>query len=266
MLGRIVLFPVKCEVRTERFDLASVLLRELRKNRVVLREKDILVVSSKFAAISQGRLVWLDRVLVTPKAMRLSSLYGLRAELAQIVLDESNEILGGVPGYLLGMSEGILAPNAGIDLSNVPTGFAVLQPTEPENLSNRLMLEIRSNCNIHKLGVILSDSRITPTRLGTVGIAVASSGILKTIDLRGASDLFGKKLKVTLRAIADQVATAAQLCMGESTEAVPAVLVRGVDAAFVRPKSDLEKRSNIALDKCLIISGLRNYYKKGLGL
>lgn len=263
-MGIIELIPIKCRVRNEKFDLALELIHEFKKNRVVLKEKDIVVVSSKFAAVSQGRIANLSKVKVGHEARHLSKIYSVQPELSQLVLEESDSVLGGVPGYLLAMSKGILAPNAGIDLSNAPEGFAIMQPSNSENLASeirlRILAHIRSK-SISKLGVVLSDSRITPGRLGTVGIAIATAGIRKTLDMRGAPDLFRKKLKVTLRAIADQLATAAEIVMGEADEAVPVVVIRGVKDAFEKPRTGFEKTSVISEDKCLIISGLRNPYR-----
>ena len=99
------------------------------------------------------------------------------------------------------------------------------------------------------LGVVLSDSRVTPTRLGTVGVAVSHSGIRPTIDMRGKSDLCGNSLKVTLRATADQLATAAQLVMGEANEAKPVVLIRGFHEAFEQPRNEFEEKTTISPDQ-----------------
>lgn len=252
-----------------RFDLALELKRAMTRNHFVLKNMDILVVSSKYAAISQGRIVDLNKVRVSKEAERISRYYSMKKELAQLVLVESDSVLGGVPGYLLTMRDGILAPNAGIDLSNVPSGYAILQPSAPEHLASSIRLRIKSfegGENKLRLGVVLSDSRITPSRLGTVGIAIASSGIRKTIDMRGAADLFQNKLNVTLRAVADQLATAAELLMGEANEAVPLVIIRGFEDAFESPRTEFEKMTTIPEDKCLVISGLRNQYKKRSGL
>lgn len=258
-MGRIEVIPIKCRVRTERFDIALEITAELKRNNVVLKERDILVVSSKFAAISQGRIMDLTKVKVGNEARRLSRIYRLRPTLAQLVLDESDSILGGIPGYLLAMSKGILAPNAGLDLSNAPMGFAILLPSDPILLALKIRRRIRAlSSGISKVGVVLSDSRVTPARLGTVGIAIASAGIRRTMDMRGTTDLFGKKLKVTIRAIADQIATAAEIVMGEANESVPVVIVRGIRDVFERPRTDFEKTSVIPQDKCLIIAGLRN--------
>ncbi|HVB12116.1 MAG TPA: coenzyme F420-0:L-glutamate ligase [Nitrososphaerales archaeon] len=250
-------------MRFEKFNLAFEITEELEKNRISLKDGDILVVSSKFSAVSEGRFVDLSKIVVTKEAKKVALSYRIKPELAQLVLNESDSILGGIPGFLLTLVGGVLAPNAGIDLSNAPQGWAILYPKKPQlsamKLRRNLLGIIESKGRkIRRLGVIFSDSRVTPTRLGTVGVAIGSAGIRPTIDMRGMLDLFNNKLKVTLRGLADQIATAAEISMGEADESVPVVIVRGVDSAFEGPRTKFERMMTIAPEKCLIISGLKN--------
>jgi F420-0:gamma-glutamyl ligase len=178
-------------------------------------------------------------------------------------MNESDSILGGINGFLLTINDGVLAPNSGLDLSNAPKGWAILYPKNKEGTAKKLRnnlirMNARRGRKITRLGVILSDSRVTPTRLGTVGVAIATAGIRPTVDMRGKKDLFGNELKVTLKGLADQIASAAEICMGEASESIPIVLIRGVSQAFEKPRTNSEREMTIAPDKCLIISGLRN--------
>ena len=171
-------------------NLANAIIEELHKNRISFKDGDILVVSSKFSAVSEGRFVDLSKIVITKEAKRLALVYRIKPELAQLVLNESESILGGIPGFLLALVGGVLAPNAGIDQSNAPRGWAILYPRKPQLSAIKLrrnLLNIlrRKGREIKKLGVILSDSRVTPTRLGTVGVAIGVSGIRPTIDMRG---------------------------------------------------------------------------------
>ena len=179
------------------------------------------------------------------------------------MLRESEEVLGGIPGFALAISKGILAPNAGIDRSNVPHGYAILYPQNPKRTVDQLRayLERNSKTDIQgplRLGVLLSDSRITPTRMGTIGIAIAASGFKPVIDFRGKKDLFGNELKVTLKAVADQLSSAAQLVMGEARESTPVVIIRGYNADM-----DEEGSPSMTIDheKCLYIQGLKNRFE-----
>ncbi|MDA4129394.1 MAG: coenzyme F420-0:L-glutamate ligase [Thaumarchaeota archaeon] len=265
LVESIQVFPVRSEIRTDRFDLPNAVWRALKNSRITLQNEDIIAISSKFASIAEGRVVELAKVFPKARAIELSKKYQIESNLAQLVIDESDSILGGVNGFLLSLVKGTIAPNAGIDRSNVKNGWAILYPKNPDLTTKRVRKVLLARRNddensdkIAKLGVILTDSRVTPTRLGTVGIALAVSGMKSTIDLRGERDLYGNKLKVTLRAIADQVATVAQLMMGEAGEAIPIALIRGLHFPFAKPKNKFENMSTISPDKCLIIGGLRN--------
>jgi coenzyme F420-0:L-glutamate ligase / coenzyme F420-1:gamma-L-glutamate ligase len=262
----IKLLSVKTKLLFRRFDLAKVVSNALDQSGITLRNGDILIVSSKFAAVSEGRVVSLSGVIPGRRAKDLAALYNVEASLAQLVLNESREVVGGIPGYLLAVTrQGILATNAGIDRSNSRRGFVVLYPRNPAETARALRAKLlkislrRANHPeaIKDLGVILSDSRVTPMRLGSVGIAIGASGLRQTLDDRGSTDLFGNKLKVTLRAVGDQLATAAQLLMGESDKLTPIVLVRGFKDVFRKPRNRFENTSVISAEKCLIISGLR---------
>ena len=129
---------------------------------------------------------------------------------------------------MLAVKEGLLTPNAGIDKSNVEHGKVVLYPRNPLESATALVDEMRFRRGV-EIGVVVSDSRLMPTRKGTVGVALASAGIEAIVDLRGKPDLFGNVLKVTSQAIADDLCSGAQIVMGEANESVPIVLVRGLD-------------------------------------
>ena len=260
---RIELFPLTCSVRFHRFSLARAAVEAMEENDASIKDGDVLVVSSKFVSVSEGRFRDLTSVITSHRARKLATRFEMRPELVQLVLEESDSIIGGVPGFLLAINRGVLAPNAGIDQSNAPAGQVVLYPKNPDSSAHKLRRQLLNILNIDgvkvkRLGVIFSDSRITPTRLGTVGVAIATSGIRPTIDLRGMRDLFDNRFKFTLRAIADQIATAAEICMGESSESRPLVIVRGVRGVFEKPKTPFEKSMTIPSEKCLIISGLRS--------
>jgi len=265
MAGNPVLsiIPVAVQPRFERFDLGAEVWKAISKNGAEVLDGDILVVSSKFAAVSEGRLIDLSKVKIEDKARLLAEKYHLEPALAQLVLEESDLVLGGIHGFVLSIVSGTLAPNAGIDKSNVPKGWAVQYPVDPFKTAtdlHRLLLQKASSegNDLQRLGVVLSDSRVTPTRLGTIGIAVAYAGMKPTIDMRGTPDLLGNNLAVTLRATADQLASAAQLVMGESNEGRPIVIIRGFEEAFSEPKNDFEITTTIAPDQCLILSSMKN--------
>jgi coenzyme F420-0:L-glutamate ligase len=190
---------------------------------------DVLVVASKAVAVWEGRIVDLAGVEPSPMAEELALGTGLPASFCQIVIDEADLVLGGVPGSLLTLTRGILIANSGADLSNVPGGSAVLWPADAWRAARRLREELEGR-GVVDIGVVVVDSHVQPLRMGTVGMALGWSGIEGVEDVRGRSDLYGKPLHVTRRNVADMLASAGTLIMGEADEAIPAVLVKGLDA------------------------------------
>jgi F420-0:gamma-glutamyl ligase len=176
--------------------------------------------------------------------------------LAAVVIDEAEQILGGVNGFLLTVKNGILTPNAGVDLKNSPPGTATLWPINPDRSARQLRrnLERRYKTTI---GVEIVDSHVTALRLGTVGLAIAVSGFVPIRDRRGIQDIFGRSIRVTQANVADDMAAAAHSLMGESAERVGAVLIRGAPVqACGRGNSGVIK---LSAKKCLIANQLRDY-------
>lgn len=215
------LFPVKVPVKKRPFDLFDTIRKEF-----AFRQDDIVIVSSKFVSVSEGRVVRLSEVVPTLEARKLAKMSGMDAKLTELVMRESTYLLRGVPGFLLTIRDGMIAPNAGIDRSNVPKGYAVLYPRQPFHSARLLRQRFRSESGI-RVGVVISDSRLMPTRIGTTGVAIAVSGFEPVDDMRGRKDLFGNRLRVTQKATADGLATMGVAIMGESDESIPVVVVRG---------------------------------------
>ena len=251
--------PFKTTRRSSAFDLPD-LIDELVGNQ--LGEGDVLVISSKFIAISEGRIVPLDSVKPGSRAIELSKKFEIQAELCELILQESDLIIGGVPGFILTLWNGLLTPNAGIDKSNIEHGRVVLYPKDPHESATRIADELRKRRGVH-IGVVVSDSRLTPTRMGTVGVALAAVGVQAIRDMRGHPDLFGNPLKVTRQAIADDLCSGAQLVMGEADEATPVVLVRGVQTAGAEGTGFAPKDFAIPIGQCVFMGSMG--YPKGNG-
>jgi coenzyme F420-0:L-glutamate ligase len=201
------------------------------------RDGDVIVVSSKAVATAEGRIVELSKVKPSSRAKSLAKQSALPVEFVEVVLQESDKVLGSVKGAILTVKGGLLCANAGADRSNAPSGFVVLMPKNPDRSAEKLRRAIIKRTGA-KVGVVLSDSSVKPLRLGTVGQAVGVAGIEPVVDCRGQPDLYGRTLRITFRAIADQLATAAQILMGEGSESVPAVVFRDSGVKVVdKPKS-----------------------------
>ncbi|MBI4258331.1 MAG: coenzyme F420-0:L-glutamate ligase [Thaumarchaeota archaeon] len=261
LVGKITLIPFRTPTMKDRFDVANLLLEVVREGGEALRDDDILIVSGKFIAMSEGRIVKLDDVSPSEGARRMAKALEMDESLAELVLQESDEVYRGVPGFALAIRDGIIGPNAGIDRSNVFHGYAILYPKEPFKKAEEMMNRLRKMAGV-RIGVIISDSRLAPTRRGTTGVAIGVAGMLPVKDERGREDLFGNKLRYTQRAIADDLCSAAQLLMGEADESVPIVLARytrvGEEAApwgltdMPVPKESLAVKS----EECIYMRGL----------
>ena len=192
---------------------------------------DIVVISSKFVSMSEGSIIKLNKVKVSKKAKELSAKCHIDVKLAELVLRDSEYVVRGVPGFLLAIRDGMVAPNAGIDKSNVPRGYAVLYPRHSFDTAERLKHKFFAELGV-RVGVVIADSRLMPTRIGTTGMAIACSGFEPVEDQRGRRDLFGNVMRVTFRAVADSLATMGVAVMGESDESTPAAVVREAKVAW----------------------------------
>lgn len=213
---------------------------------------DILVLAESPLATSEGRVVALDDVLPSAEATRLAKDYSLDARLAEVVLRESDEIVGGVAGYLLARRGNLFLPNAGIDESNAPDGMVTLLPENPDASAKRIRDDIRERFS-RDVAVLVVDSRTHAMRLGVSGVAIGVAGMRPITDERGKKDLYGHELHVTRRAIADNLASTAELLMGESNECVPAVLIRG----YKYQKAEGEEIASIAPEEDLFLGMIK---------
>jgi len=236
-------------------ELADLILNGVRRERLRLRSGDIVAVASKIVSTCEARYVKLEATHVTRAAKHLAARWRIDERLAAIVTSEADRVVGGVNGFLLTIKNGFLVPNAGVDLKNSPPGTAMLWPRDPDRSARELrrILERRYN---NEIGVEIIDSHVTPLRLGTVGLAIGVSGFVPVLDHRGLRDIFGRRIRVTQANVADDVASAAHLLMGENAERIGAVLVRGV---AVSPNARANGESaRLSLGRCLVGNNLKN--------
>ncbi len=253
---KIEFFPVKTGKQRENFPLVDCVLSSLKKNKLRLKDGDVLAISSKFAALSQNRIVKISSVAPTAKAKKLAKKMKMTPEFVQLVLEESDAVLGGVYGFLLAVKDNMIAPNAGVDRSNIYPGYAILYPKDPFATAEKIRREIIGKTG-KKVGIVLTDSRLMPTRIGTTGVAVSCAGIEPVQNCIGWKDLFGNRLKYTKRALADDIAAAAELLMGEAAEAVPVVLVRAKNPPWRYTNRKIRKdEMRIGWRKDIYICGL----------
>jgi coenzyme F420-0:L-glutamate ligase/coenzyme F420-1:gamma-L-glutamate ligase len=247
--------PVQAPVQTAPFPLIETIVQACAANEAELQSGDVLAISSKYVAISEGRIVDLDTVEAGEKAVELAQRYNMDTRIAELVVREADHIFGGIPmGYLLTWRSGIIAPNAGLDRSNIPGGKAVLLPLDPYESAHQIREALQARLGI-TIGIILTDSWLVPGRIGTTGVALSSAGFEPVQDERGKKDLFGNPMMVTQRGIADSISVCAQMVMGERDEATPLAIVRGTDVQMTDTRITQDNVA-IAWEMCLYVESL----------
>ncbi|MCY4142518.1 MAG: coenzyme F420-0:L-glutamate ligase [Gammaproteobacteria bacterium] len=226
-------------------DLVAHIVQGCAVNAIQLRDADVVVVAQKIVSKSEGRQVWLESVVPSNAALSLAEQTDKDPRLVELILQESSEVVRSKPGVLITRHRlGHVGANAGVDQSNIDQSrgeSVLLLPIDPDASANRIFQSLRSITN-RNIGVVISDSSNRPWRLGTIGVAIGAANIRVLDDRRGLQDLFGNDLKVTLINLADSIATAASLLMGETTEQVPAVIVRGLTNPIGSDKASMANR------------------------
>jgi coenzyme F420-0:L-glutamate ligase / coenzyme F420-1:gamma-L-glutamate ligase len=222
----ITIIPVNgvAEVRPGN-ELASLLADAAISQGTALVEGDCLVVTQKVVSKAEGRLVPLDAD-DAPGRRRIIESESVR------VLRERGELI------ISETRHGFVCANAGVDLSNVDDGYAALLPVDPDRSAHYLRNALRARYGV-EVAIVISDTFGRAWRLGLTDVAIGVAGLAGVVDLRGDHDANGRELQVTEIAIADEVASAAELAMGKARR-VPAAIVRGLDASWFRDGSGRE--------------------------
>ena len=230
-------------------DLGAILIAALVASGLALRDEDVLVIAQKIVSKAEGRTLRLADVRPSERARALAAEVHKDARFVEVVLSESSEVVRYRRDVLIAAHRlGFVMANAGVDQSNVEHGQGgeqvLLLPRDPDASCAELKARLEDRFGV-RLGVIINDSFGRAWRNGVVGVALGAAGLPALLDMIGEPDLFGRPLKVTQIALADEIAAAASLVMGEAAEARPAVLVRGLAwgerpalpaQALIRPK------------------------------
>ena len=231
-------------------DLADIILNSLSSNGVELITNDIIVLAQKIVSKAEGRMVNLADLIPTRRAKELAIKTEKDPRLVELMLQESNEVLRTrLNTIIVEHKLGFICANAGIDHSNVAgegdkkDEYVLLLPEDPDRSARQFRDRIKAKTNID-VGMAIIDSHGRAWRNGTVGVCIGLSGIPALIDERGWKDLFGYRLRVTIVGVADELAAAASLVMGQAAEGTPIVHVRGFPYALaegslkdlIRPK------------------------------
>lgn len=228
-------------------DLGALLIAAMRRLPNAPRDKDVVVVAQKVVSKAEGCFVDLGTVVPSARAVALAKEVNKDARLVEVILSESDEIIRKRRDVLIVAHRlGFIMANAGVDQSNVAgddSEQVLLLPRDPDGSAATLKARLDREFGVD-LGIIVNDSFGRPWRNGVVGVALGAAGLPVVRDMVGTPDLFGRKMRVTEIAVADEIAAAASLLMGQGAEGQPAVHLRGLDwdapaapaSALLRPK------------------------------
>jgi len=214
-------------------DLARLIPDAARAQGLAISQGDIFVIAQKIVSKAEGRIVRLDAVQLSERAIAWAAAWGKDARLIELVLRESKRIVRMERGIIVAETRhGFVCANAGVDSSNAPAGTAILLPEDPDASARALQGELEKAFAC-PLGIVISDTFGRPWREGLVNVALGVAGIAALIDYRGQKDASGNVLSATIIAFADELASAAELVMGKS-KGVPVAIVRGTHAQSAR--------------------------------
>ncbi|MFX0098805.1 MAG: coenzyme F420-0:L-glutamate ligase [Candidatus Hodarchaeota archaeon] len=257
---------IRTRIIKPRENLVDILLESMEEQSLKLKPRDIIIVAETIMATSQGRIICLDDVTgISDKVKKIANKYEMDERIVKIVIDEAEEILGGVYHVLLTRAQGLLLANAGVDSSNSGgSSNVVLLPADIWGCIREFRSSLEKKTGIKPIGAILADSRVQPLKKGVIGGALSVSGFKPIEDKRGIRDIFGRPLEITQLAVADDLTSAAEILMGEANEQTPFVLIRDAPVTFV-PDSEIDETSMLMpIDECLFMNVFKDYKKEEL--
>jgi coenzyme F420-0:L-glutamate ligase/coenzyme F420-1:gamma-L-glutamate ligase len=223
-------------------DVAAFILKSARKQGTSVRNGDILVITHAIVSSAEGSIVDLDKIVPSEFAKMIAQQHEKDPALVEVVLRGSKSIVRMGDGKLITETKhGFACANAGVDKSNVQgERHVALLPKDPDASAKRIRRRIRKLSG-SDVAVIISDTHGRPLRLGEINVAIGVAGINPIRDRRGEEDLFGYVLRVKQTAIADELASAAELVIGQANEGIPVAIIRG----YSYPKSENAKATSL---------------------
>ncbi len=212
-------------------DLGSLIVTAAGKNNARIDDGDILVVAQKVISKAEDRIVEIGNVQPSAQALEIAATTGKDPRIIQLISGEATRLLK-VSNQILIVQDrrGLVNINAGIDKSNIEGAHRyALLPEDPDKSAVNLRDRIRELTG-KKVGVIVTDTYSRAFRRGQVNFAIGLAGIRPFIDYRGHKDLFGYIMQVKFTAVADELASAAELVMGQGDEGIPVALIKGFDS------------------------------------
>lgn len=207
-------------------DLAGQMIAAVRSAGPEIGSGDIFVVAQKVVSKAEGRIVQLDTIEPSSMALHWAEEHGKDPRVVEVVLRESRRVVRMDRAILITETHhGFVCANSGVDSSNAPPGTVVLLPVDPDRSAEALRERLETAFGV-RVGVVISDSFGRPWRQGLTNVALGVAGIEALADCRGQRDSFGRTLQVTMIAVADELAGAAELVMGKNRQ-VPVAVLQG---------------------------------------
>jgi len=232
---------------TAGLDVGAAIAAAAVRAALAIEDGDVVVVAQKFVSKAEGAVAALAEVEPSALARAWAGRFGKDAAVVEIVLRQAARLVRMDRGVIIAETRhGLICANAGVDTSNAPAGFVTLLPDDPDRSAERARQAMRAAVG-REVAVIVSDTFGRPWREGAINVAIGVAGLRPLLDYRGDADQFGRRLQTTVIAIADEIASAAELVMGKARR-TPAAIVRGAGAwigegaasALIRPAaSDL---------------------------
>jgi coenzyme F420-0:L-glutamate ligase / coenzyme F420-1:gamma-L-glutamate ligase len=207
-------------------DLSAIILEAIDRSQIGMQNGDILVVTHKIVSKAEGRVVDLASIKPSTKAISMAKEHDKDPRVMELILKESSQILRAKNGIIISETKhGFVCANAGVDQSNVEGDTAVLLPVAPDQSAGRLQEAVKEKIG-KEIAVIITDTFGRTFRNGQTNVAIGVAGINPIKSYIGTYDMYGRKLRVTEIAVADEIASAAELVMGKA-ERTPVAIVRG---------------------------------------
>lgn len=223
-------------------DIAGLIIKSISEKNESLKENDVVVITHKIISKAEGKIIDLSKIVPSEESNKISSATGKDPSLIELIISQSNEIIKIERDIIITETKhGFVCANAGIDASNVGnlSNHVVLLPDNPDESARKIRNDIKSRTNMN-VSVIISDTFGRPFRKGQVNIAIGIAGIDPIKSYIGKTDMYGNTLRVTEIAIADEIASAAELVMGKSSR-IPVAIVRGCDCISGDGDSSISK-------------------------
>jgi coenzyme F420-0:L-glutamate ligase/coenzyme F420-1:gamma-L-glutamate ligase len=227
-------------------NITKLILDALEKQNLELEDTDILLIAETMVSKAEGNIIKLGDILPSDDAIIIAKKTQKDSKLVEAIIQESREVVAVGPDFIITETkEGFVCANSGIDESNVDEGLATPMPKDADKSARDVREDLEKETG-KELAVIITDTQGRAFRVGAIGTAIGCSGINPLWTRKGEEDLYGRELKSTQVATADELAAAASLIQGQADEGIPVVIARGFE------NFDLLRNKNSTIDPLLL--------------